>query len=198
MPGSPVSSLGCCSWGGCFWRALLATCVGRTILVWTASTHRHLQLGIFIARLQFFLIIVWCSCLHLHIMKASAAGPDLPCLQEVWGAVSPCLLKALFLVPLLAHCRLTVLVFILSSKSGSTAQRARERRRRINPPPRAPRPRTRGESQIKRLKLQTENPLGLLMRSERLAAKPNSHSGGAVLRALSLTPELPAPSIPSC
>lgn len=44
----------------------------------------------------FFVLFFFNYCLvltslpnHLYIMKASAAGPDLLCLQEIWGAVSP-------------------------------------------------------------------------------------------------------------
>lgn len=51
------------------------------------------------------LIIVWCS--RLHTMEASAAGPDLPCLEEIWDTLSSRLLKALLpgwsLSPSLPH-----------------------------------------------------------------------------------------------
>lgn len=79
-------------------------------------------------------------------------------------------------------------VYILSAEHGCTA--GEERRWRVNPPLCAPNPRAPGEHRIQRLKSQTETRLGLLMRSQRRAAKLNSHCGGAVPRVL-LAPAIP-------
>lgn len=68
--------------------------VGRVLLS-GASTPSQVYLCAFIARLSiFYFFFNYCLVLtslpnHLYIMKASAAGPDLLCLQEIWGAMSP-------------------------------------------------------------------------------------------------------------
>jgi len=140
----------------------------------------------------------------VHV-KTSAAGP---CLQEAWCVESPH--QPICWGDRSAPCWLTVLLlgyffpFTLEHlKCGSTEctdweQGMKETCCRINPPTCAAHPRTWGEGKIKRLKLQTGKRPRLPRRSEWLPAKPNSHSGGAAPRSLSLTPHLLSPAIPSC
>lgn len=61
-----------------------------------------------------------------------------------------------------------------------------------SPPLLTPHPRAPGETRLKSLKSQTANPPWVLVRSECLDERPNSHSGDAELCALSLQPPAPA------
>lgn len=67
--------------------------VGRVLLS-GASTPSQVYFCAFGARLSVVFVFNYCLVLtslpnHLYVMKASAAGPDLLCLQEIWGAGSP-------------------------------------------------------------------------------------------------------------